>query len=129
MALPPLNHPRDLTDEQWALIGPFLPTLAPERPPRVPLEENRTVLNGILWILRTGAPWADLPDRYPSYQTCHRRFQHWIRAGLLRSLLEILAQALTTKAIWICRKRSSTAASRPPSTEALPWARPSAARG
>jgi len=45
-------------------------------------------------ILRTGAPWADLPDRYPSYQTCHRRFQHWVRAGLLRSLLEILAQAL-----------------------------------
>jgi transposase len=52
------------------------------------------VLNGILWILRTGAPWADLPDRYPSYQTCHRRFQHWVRAGLLRSILEILAQAL-----------------------------------
>src|SRR5262249_27501982 len=46
------------------------------------------------WILRTGAPWADLPDRYPSYQTCHRRFQHWVRAGLLRSILEVLAQAL-----------------------------------
>jgi len=52
------------------------------------------VLNGILWILRTGAPWADLPDRYPSYQTCHRRFQHWVRAGLLRSILEVLARAL-----------------------------------
>ena len=52
------------------------------------------MLNGILWVLRTGAPWADLPDRYPSYQTCHRRFQHWVGAGLLRSILEILAQAL-----------------------------------
>jgi hypothetical protein len=52
------------------------------------------VLNGILWILRTGAPWADLPDRYPSYQTCHRRFQQWVRVGVLRSILEILAQAL-----------------------------------
>ena len=52
------------------------------------------MLNGILWILRTGAPWADLPDRYPSYQTCHRRFQHWVRVGTLRSILEILAQAL-----------------------------------
>ena len=52
------------------------------------------MLNGILWILRTGAPWADLPDRYPSYQTCHRRFQHWVRAGLLRSILEVLARAL-----------------------------------
>jgi len=35
------------------------------------------VLNGILWVLRTGAPWHDLPERYPSYQTCHRRFQQW----------------------------------------------------
>ena len=52
------------------------------------------MLNGILWVLRTGAPWADLPDRYPSYQTCHRRFQHWVRPGLLRSILEVLAQAL-----------------------------------
>ena len=67
------RHSRDLTD---------------------PLRQNRAVLNGILWVLRTGAPWADLPDRYPSYQTCHRRFQHWVRAGLLRSMLELLAQAL-----------------------------------
>jgi len=52
------------------------------------------VLNGILWILRTGAPWAELPARYPSYQTCHRRFQRWVRAGVLRTVLEILAQAL-----------------------------------
>ncbi len=43
----------------------------------------------------SGAPWADLPARYPSYQTCHRRFQQqWVRAGALRSILEILAQAL-----------------------------------
>ena len=45
------------------------------------------------------ALWADLPDRYPSYQTCHRRFQHWARAGLLRSILEILARALPTRLI------------------------------
>jgi len=47
-----------------------------------------------LVILRTGSPWADLPDRYPSYQTCHRRFQQWVRAGVLRAVLEVLAQAL-----------------------------------
>ena len=52
------------------------------------------MLNGILWILRTGAPWADLPDRYPSYQTCHRRFQHWVRSGMLKRILSVLAQAL-----------------------------------
>jgi len=95
MALPAASHPRDLTDEQWDLIGRFLPEPVRRADGRGrPRRENRAVLNGILWILRTGAPWADLPDRYPSYQTCHRRFQQWVRAGALRSILEILAQAL-----------------------------------
>lgn len=43
-------------------------------------------------VLRTGAPWADLPDRYPPYQTCHRRFQQWVRSGILRGVLEALAK-------------------------------------
>ena len=95
MALPAASHSRDLSDEQWVLIGPFLPKRARRTDGRGrPWRENRAVLNGILWILRTGAPWADLPDRYPSYQTCHRRFQQWVRAGVLRGVLEVLAQAL-----------------------------------
>ena len=95
MALPAASHSRDLTDEQWVLIGPFLPKLARRTDGRGrPWRENRAVLNGILWILRTGALWADLTDRYPSYQTCHRRFQQWVRAGVLRGVLEVLAQAL-----------------------------------
>jgi transposase len=49
---------------------PFLPTLTRRKDGRGrPWKENRAVLNGILWVLRTGAPWADLPERYPSYQT------------------------------------------------------------
>jgi hypothetical protein len=52
------------------------------------------VLNGVLWILRTGAPWKDLPDRYPSYQTCHRRFQHWVESGMLEQVLLALARDL-----------------------------------
>jgi transposase len=51
-------------------------------------------LNGILWILRTGAQWAELPKRYPPYQTCHRRFQRWVRAGTLERILEALAADL-----------------------------------
>jgi len=47
-----------------------------------------------LWVLRTGAPWHDLPSRYPPYQTCHRRFQHWQRSGLLTRLLQKLAEDL-----------------------------------
>jgi transposase len=73
------------------------------------------VFNGILWILRTGAPWADLPDRYPPYQPCHRQFQQWVRSGVLRSILEVLAQALLDEGYLICRKRLSTGASPTPS--------------
>jgi hypothetical protein len=52
------------------------------------------VLNGVLWVLRTGAPWHDLPDRYPPYQTCHRRFQQWRKNGVFRDLLTCLAEDL-----------------------------------
>jgi transposase len=45
-------------------------------------KSRRFVLNGILWGLRAGAPWADLTDRYPSFQSCHRRFQQWVRTGV-----------------------------------------------
>ena len=43
---------------------------------------------------RTGAPWADLPDRYPSFQTCHRRFQQWVRDGVMRRIMQVLAVRL-----------------------------------
>ena len=59
-----------------------------------PWRDSRQVLNGILWILRTGAPWSEMPDRCPPYQTCHRRFQQWRRAGAMDRLLEALAREL-----------------------------------
>jgi len=87
----------DLTDKQWAAIKRFVP--GPERhrsSPRGgrPWRDPRDVLNGILWVLRTGAPWADLPGRYPPYQTCHRRFQKWEREGVLDRILHALAKHL-----------------------------------
>jgi transposase len=64
----------DLTDAQWAKLDPlFRPERRADGKGR-PWQDTRAVLNGVLWILRTGAPWYDLPDRYPPYQTCHRRF-------------------------------------------------------
>lgn len=63
-----------------------------------PWKDRRAVLNGILWVLRTGAPWADVPDRYPSHQTCHRRFQQWVRSGVMRGVLEALAADLKIRA-------------------------------
>src|SRR5712691_6702095 len=82
----------DLTEKQWAVLGPLLPKprLRKDRRGR-PWRDPRDVLNGILWVLRTGSPWADLPERYPPYQTCHRRFQQWVRSGIMRGVLEALA--------------------------------------
>lgn len=88
----------DLTDEQWTIVKPLIP-----EPPRRkdgrgrPWRASRDVLNGILWVLRTGAPWKDLPDRYPPYQTCHRRFQQWVRDGTIASVLRALAEDLESR--------------------------------
>jgi transposase len=85
----------DLTDEQWEVLEPLIPE-PPRREDRRgrPWRDPRDVLNGILWILRTGAHWKDLPERYPPYQTCHRRFQRWIEEGVLGDVLEALAEDL-----------------------------------
>ena len=85
----------DLTDEQWVALEPLLP-----KPPKRadgrgrPWRKTREVLNGVLWVLRTGAPWHDLPERYPPYQTCHRRFQGWVCDGTLGQVLATLAEDL-----------------------------------
>lgn len=85
----------DLTNEQWEIIEPFIPEKErmPDRRGR-PFKDSRAVLNGILWVLRTGAPWQDMPERYPPYQTCHRRFQRWIKEGVLEKILRALAKDL-----------------------------------
>ena len=91
----PSRRADELTDEQWTLLAPLIPK--PFRRPDGrgrPWRSCREVMNGVLWILRTGAPWHDLPARFPPYQTCHRRFQQWSRAGVLEQALCALAQHL-----------------------------------
>lgn len=85
----------DLTDKQWEIVCTILPE-DPVRPDRRgrPWSDRRTVLNGILWILRTGAQWADLPERYGNYKTVHRRFQNWREQGFFEDLLVKLAEDL-----------------------------------
>ena len=85
----------ELSDEQWHLLEPLIPEPAKRDDGKGrPRRAARDVLGGILWILRTGAQWADLPECYPSYQTCHRRFQEWVREGVLHDVLEALTQDL-----------------------------------
>jgi len=85
----------DLTEDQWNVIRTILPE-DPVRPDRRgrPWSDRRQVFNGVLWILRTGAPWQDLPDRYGAYQTAHRRFQNWVRSGVMERVLLAIAQDL-----------------------------------
>jgi transposase len=93
-----LLNARDLTELQWATLDAFIPIPPRRRDGRGrPWKSRRSVLNGILWVLRTGAPWADLPERYPSYQTCHRRFQQWVRSGIMRGVLEAIAEDLRAR--------------------------------
>ena len=84
-----------LTDKQWEFIAPILPKEKTRKDKRGrPYRDPRDVLQGILWILKTGARWKDLPAEYPSYQTCHRRFQTWTKNGTIRKILERLIQHL-----------------------------------
>jgi transposase len=85
----------ELTNEQWQRIAKFIPKPKAQpgksgRPPQNP----RDVLNGILWILRTGTQWADLPARYPPRSTCHRYFQQWNKLGVFARILTALAKDL-----------------------------------
>jgi transposase len=67
-----------LSETEWQIIQPTLLTKS-RGMPRV---DDRRVLNGIFWVLRSGAPWRDLPDRYGPYTTCYNRFVRWCRAGV-----------------------------------------------
>ncbi len=90
--------------------------------------DTREVLNGVLWILRTGAQWRELPSMYPPYQTVHGRFQQWVRSGQLEKALRILTEKLRQEGElnpdegWI---DGSFAVAK---KGALQWAKPSGAR-
>ena len=82
----------DLDDTQFARIEPFLPSDEGKRGSR--WSDHRRVINGILWVQRTGAPWRDLPERYGPYTTCHDRLLRWQNDGTWTKILQALqAQA------------------------------------
>ena len=85
----------DLIDDQWKIVSAILPAdpIREDKRGR-PWSEQRKVFNGILWVLRTGAPWKDMPPRYGPHQTAHRRFQNWVRSGVIEKVLLALAAHL-----------------------------------
>lgn len=81
----------ELTDEQWERLQPLLPPQK-ARTGR-PAADHRRILNGILWILRTGAPWRDLPERYGPWPTIYSRFQRWRKAKIWDNVFAAVQQA------------------------------------
>ena len=77
----------ELADNEWSAIRPMLPN----KPRGVPRVNDRRVLNGIFWVLRSGAPWRDLPDDFGPYTTCYNRFVRWRRAGVWAKIMNALA--------------------------------------
>ncbi|MYT66809.1 MULTISPECIES: IS5 family transposase, partial [unclassified Streptomyces] len=75
----------ELTDAAWERIEPLLPGIDGRGRP---WRDHRQVINGVLWRLRTGAPWRDLPERYGPWQTAYERFARWEADGTWARLLE-----------------------------------------
>ena len=76
-----------LSDAEWRLVCPILPG----KPRGVPRVDDRRVLNGIFWVLRSVAPWRDLPERYGPYTTCYNRFVRWRHAGVWDRILTAIS--------------------------------------
>ena len=78
----------ELTDVQWSRICEVLPGKAgdPGRSGR----DNRLFVDAVLWVLRSGARWSDLPERYGKYKTVHKRFTRWARAGVWERVFKLL---------------------------------------
>ena len=79
----------DLTDFEWRVIEPLLPN----KSRGVPRVDDRRTLNGIFWVLRSGAPWRDLPERYGPRTTCYNRFVRWRKAGVWDRLMDAITVA------------------------------------
>src|SRR5205085_181223 len=79
----------ELTDNEWSAIK----SLLPNKPRGVPRVNDRRVLNGIFWVLRSGAPWRDLSKNFGPYTTCYNRFVRWRRAAVWGGIMNALAAA------------------------------------
>ena len=86
----------DLTEVEWRILRVLLPV---EREPGKrgrgrPPEDNRNIINGVLWRLRTGAPWRDVPEKYGNWNSIYRRFRRWSACGVWESVATALAEAM-----------------------------------
>ncbi len=80
----------ELTVQEWEQIASLLPPEKTGKPGR-PSKDNRTMLNGMVWIARSGAPWRDLPERYGPWNSVYSRFRKWIDDGILDNIFRVLS--------------------------------------
>ena len=80
----------ELTDQEWNRIKDLLPPEKSGKRGR-PSKDNRMILNAMVWIARSGAPWRDLPERYGPWETVYSRFRKWINDGILDNIFRILS--------------------------------------
>ena len=78
----------DFTDLEWRILDPLIPDRG-ERGPAIP--EKRRTVNGIFWVLRTGPPWRDMPERYGNWNSVFVRFSRWSKLGVWDAVFETLA--------------------------------------
>ena len=92
-------HSHDISDKLWEKIEKILPGSEDKR--GRPAENNRRFINAVFWILRTGAPWRDLPPEYGEWKNTHRRFSRWRDKGIWEKILEIVEDNPDTEWIMI----------------------------
>ncbi len=84
----------DLSEAEWRVLKGLLPIDAANRGRGRPPEENRLIINGILWRLRCGTPWRDVPPKYGNWNTIYRRFRRWSEAGIWEAVSVTLAEIM-----------------------------------
>src|ERR1700740_2711739 len=119
----------EVSDEEWALLEPYLRFAQRADGRGRPPADTRAVLNGVLWILRTGAQWRECPKRSPPYQTVHGRFQQWVRSGQLEKALGALAERLHERGLLDLKEGLIDGSFASAKKGASPSEKPSGARG
>lgn len=88
-----------LSERHWKQIEPLLPGKSSDRGRTG--YDNRATLEGILWIMRTGAPWRDLPESFGKWNTVHRRFRRWVKAGVFDRILAATKGRLDLRSVQV----------------------------
>jgi transposase len=85
-------YPSDVSDEEWALVAPYLTLMREDAPQRE--YALREVYNGLRWIVRTGAPWRMMPHDLPPWEVVYQQMQRWLKAGVFEDLVHDLRELL-----------------------------------